>query len=69
MRMSNNSGVWQYLGPGGGAGMKHIIVDSSCGWLTTWSEPTDIIEVGSDIAGWSWFGPMDAFHREFRRVG
>lgn len=59
-------GVWQFLGPGGGAGSLHIIVEVSAGWVTTWSQPNSVED--GDIAGWTWLGPMDAFHREFRRI-
>lgn len=66
----NGWGVWQFIGPGLGAGTVHMIVDMSDGWVATWSAPT--VGFGDDdtgCAGFSWLGPRDVFNREFKRVG
>lgn len=67
----NRSGVWAYVGPGLGIGSIHLIVDDSSGWVTTFSAPLERTHLGSyrGASGFSWYGPKDAFLKEFKRVG
>jgi hypothetical protein len=54
---------WVYVGPGGGSGLIHTVIDITRG-ITTWSDP--VKNPANEAAGWSWFGPAIDFLKSFK---
>lgn len=56
---------WQYIGNDGSpVGLVHYITSAGKKSVTTWSEP--IRDANSEVAGFSWMGPIEDFYKQFK---
>jgi hypothetical protein len=57
--------LWGYEGNGPGKGLIHMVIDEKePGMVTTWSETEKTVEG----KGYSWYGPVAQFYKEFRQI-
>jgi hypothetical protein len=59
--------TWTYIGEDDGKGLNHTVTEISADGVTTWSDalPDGAITA---VSGFSWFGPVEEFVKQFRFV-